>query len=278
MKKVFFSCKWAGEEFHPLVENVRQKLAALGVVVTGVDPRESDDFVTKTTLDLIRDAQVLVGWVWDSNPNVLFEIGYAMGLGKKVLLVLGMDTALPPDLMLVDTIRQSISPSDMARQILQYLNSLNEPAFELHVPQTAEEIFRSYYEAPELFERVSVRQFEEAIRSLFELQGCRVGEPEQPQDYGYDFFAVADGRQMLIEVKKFNVNSRISIGHVQQLLGALFAYKADKGVLITTSQFTEGARHFASQVHPTVELWDMDTTVRKLLPSNSPVLHYLGKQ
>jgi restriction endonuclease Mrr len=60
---------------------------------------------------------------------------------------------------------------------------------------------------------------------------------------------------MLVEIKKRNPNSRISISSVQQLLGAAHAYEDSAALLICTSGFTDSAREFAMRQSPRIRLW-----------------------
>jgi HJR/Mrr/RecB family endonuclease len=82
-------------------------------------------------------------------------------------------------------------------------------------------------------------------------------------EYGYDFAATDRWNQrLLVEVKKRNPNSKISISVVQQLLGAAHAYGDGPALLISTADFTESARRFAGAQGGRVQLWTIEELSR----------------
>lgn len=60
---------------------------ALGFAARRVDQEHFADDIVKEVHDLISSAQILVADLSGSNPNVMYEVGYARGLGKPVIAV-----------------------------------------------------------------------------------------------------------------------------------------------------------------------------------------------
>lgn len=61
-------------------------------------------FITKSIFKGIANADVVIADLSEENPNVYFELGYAMGKGKKVLPIAKEGTHLPFDVKDIFTI------------------------------------------------------------------------------------------------------------------------------------------------------------------------------
>jgi restriction endonuclease Mrr len=62
-------------------------------------------------------------------------------------------------------------------------------------------------------------------------------------------------------IKKFSPNNNITVMKVQQMLGAVHAYNADGGLIITSSGYTNSARDFAYKCSPPIDLLDIGDLV-----------------
>ena len=129
---------------------------------------------------------------------------------------------------------------------------------------TWQEKLLTYKSDPDYFEKLSSAQFEQCIQSWFQWKGWNVAEKES--ELGYDF--AVDGfdkyNKVFVETKKYNKNSMITVGHVQGLLGVLYAYRGDHGILITTSDFSRSAIDFAERTEPKIELWHITKIIEDL--------------
>jgi hypothetical protein len=110
-------------------------------------------------------------------------------------------------------------------------------------------------------------QFEQLITSFLARQGFRAQMTKASGDGGIDIVAVLDkplvGGKCLIQCKRFAANALIGAAVVREFYGAVSAdQKVVKGILITTSGFTEQARTFAEEVG--IELIDMELLSRLL--------------
>jgi hypothetical protein len=107
-------------------------------------------------------------------------------------------------------------------------------------------------EQPELASLVTPREFDGLLKEYFAASGAVVSEPKL--EHGYDFEITIQGargrppQRFIVEAKRTLPNSRVSLDSVLRLAGAVEAAGADRGLLITTSDFTTSARGLAQRV------------------------------
>ena len=106
------------------------------------------------------------------------------------------------------------------------------------------------------FAHYSPREFEVFIAKLFQKMGYKVTLGPYVSDYGVDVIAEKDNRRILIQVKKYSPENLVGNRVVRETLGAIWN-RADKAIIITTSDFTEQAYEQARGAP--VELWNYHT-------------------
>lgn len=101
-------------------------------------------------------------------------------------------------------------------------------------------------------------EFERYIAKLFEAMGFQTNVTKSSGDFGIDVIAKNNIETLAIQAKKFSNKNLVGNVDVQKLLGAMGFkdYKADRCILITTSNFTKQAR-LQAEGNP-IELWDFD--------------------
>jgi restriction endonuclease len=108
-----------------------------------------------------------------------------------------------------------------------------------------ESVIRKLSLDPKLLYDLSGRQFEELIAKVFEKFGFMVELTQQTRDNGCDIIAIRHGygkAKYLIECKKYAAENRVGIAVAQRLLGVVMSEGATKGILATTSWFTNPAK------------------------------------
>ena len=259
MKTILFTFAYDDFRAREVLSSARGKLEHLGYeALSPLDLKPGDDWAYSTT-DLLKRASVVIAFVTERSPNVLFETGYAYGLGKNLVLVSDMST-LPFDLRTVSAIDARSSPTEIAFEIVRQISRLESSGWqpEVALPKNLREMLEASVRRPELFELVSREAFERAIAEEFIALRFEVDFPQGSHESGFDMrlrdFA---RRSMLVEVKKLNPNSKVSISSVQQLLGAAHAYEDSAALLICTSDFTNSAREFALRQSSKITLWSL---------------------
>ncbi len=116
---------------------------------------------------------------------------------------------------------------------------------------------------------ISPYESEELVAELFKKMGYDVTLTPKSGDYGVDVIARSGGDVIAIQTKKYTKGNNVGNRDVQRLLGAmhLSTIKANKGILITTSDFTVQAKEQAKEAP--IELWHGEYF-------NSILLKYLG--
>ena len=201
----------------------------------------------------------------ERSSSVLLELGYALGMGKAVILVADLNMSLPFDLSLIQAVDSRSPAEEIAVKLVRSIEKLkaDDRLKEAELPHELRDMLRLQTEYPEKFEQITVFEFESAVRNAFQQQGYRV-QDVNPEDFGFDFRVTRGGEAALVEVKKNSPNGKVSIAAVQQLLGAVHAYEAPRAVLICTSDFTDSARGFASRYAAELVLWTVTDLIKFL--------------
>jgi len=111
-----------------------------------------------------------------------------------------------------------------------------------------------YSKFEEDFEELTPHELEGMVVELFSRMGYDVEHVGKVGDYGGDVIAKKGKEKVLVQVKRYSLGNNISDREVRETLGARYKYKANKVVLVTTSDFTVMAREQAKEAP--IELWN----------------------
>ena len=100
-------------------------------------------------------------------------------------------------------------------------------------------------------DRLSGRAFEKYLRAQFRHLGYRVTLTDLSHDYGADLILRRHGEKIVVQAKRYEKN--VGIAAVQEAVGSVAYYDADRAMVVTNSGFTKSARNLARQNE--VELW-----------------------
>jgi hypothetical protein len=133
-----------------------------------------------------------------------------------------------------------------------------------------DELIRYLAHHPELLYEVEPRKFEEIIAAIFRNQGFDVDLTPPTRDGGVDIYAARrddlGAFLYLIECKRYTPPRKVGIEKVQRLNGIVAAAQATKGIIATTSTFTEDAVAFAKPIEYRLTLSDFEG-IKKWLDS-----------
>ncbi len=220
-----------------------------------------------TIQNSINKCDLIIAIISEYNPNVFFELGYAMGRGKQILIVGSIGIDLPRSLKNINYI---VGDPYEKNIIFEIINKIEKMTFiqtkNVENIQDLEYLITSYDNDQDYFDKIEQIQFEKVIGDLFRRMHYEIFLNENPNDYGYDFLITNYGNygKTLVEIKKYNRNIKISVGQIQKFLGAIYFNKAESGIFITTSGFTRSAIDFAERATPKMELWDIDYLINKI--------------
>jgi len=100
----------------------------------------------------------------------------------------------------------------------------------------------------------SPHEFEDFIAELFTRMDYSTERTPLTSDYGADVIAKKGKEVIAIQVKRNKPGNDVGVKDVNQVLGSMYRYKADKAIVITTSDFTSAARKLATTAP--VNLWN----------------------
>jgi len=122
-----------------------------------------------------------------------------------------------------------------------------------------EKVVAAARQNPDTLYTMDPRDFEKMIAFLFQKNGFEVALTSQTRDGGFDVFAVHKvlgiSFKWLIECKRYAFGRNVSVDVARKLLGVLVSEQTNRGLIITTSDFTPDARDFASRNASTLCLW-----------------------
>jgi HJR/Mrr/RecB family endonuclease len=111
-------------------------------------------------------------------------------------------------------------------------------------------IMKFLAENPKLLYQISDRDFEQLIAEIFALKGFEVELTAQTRDGGKDIIAFYRDQlgfrmKYIVECKRYAWHNPVDISIVQRLEGVRHSLDAHKGILATTSRFTQPAIDWA---------------------------------
>lgn len=268
MKTIFLLHSYADEKARDIAAALRRKCESAEFELTSTSdmPHGASPNVIASIFENIKRASLLIAIFNEQSPNVLLELGYALGIAKTVILVADLHNNLPFDLSMIHAVDYRMPTEEIAIKLIRAIEKLQlddrlEPT---DLPKELDGMLRLRNEYPEKFEQIPYFAFEEAVRNAFKAQGYGVQGFNPTQDFGFDFRIIKGAEMALVLVKKSSSSAKVSIAAVQQLLGAIHAYDAPKALLICTSDFTDSARGFANRYATELRLWTVDDLVRFL--------------
>jgi HJR/Mrr/RecB family endonuclease len=259
MKTIYFTNGYRDSKVSVIEKTLREQSiqAGFSVVTPSNLKGEVHSDATSSLLEVIKRASLVIAVIEDPYSSVFLELGYAIGMGKPVVIVADLTGNLPFDLSNIRAIDLRIQADEIATRLLKVINEL-KPKVQLNssdFPNQLIEMLHLRSDFPEKFEQIPYVVFEEAVQKEFFRQGFAVEIARPGADFGFDFRVLCKEKSFLVEVKKSSVNSKVSIEAVQQLLGAIHAYNVPIGLLIGASEFTDSARGFAKRHAKDLELW-----------------------
>ncbi len=107
-------------------------------------------------------------------------------------------------------------------------------------------------------------EFESMVAELFRALGyTRIERIGGSGDLGIDLSAIdPDGLEVVIQCKRYGRGQKIGSPAVQNLMGAVVNADADRGIFVTTSEFTEPAIRHARSVRVPISLINGDELTR----------------
>jgi HJR/Mrr/RecB family endonuclease len=202
---------------------------------------------------LIIDDEILYIFVKDNNEYLIDKIqGNAI---KKEIRFLLQNTKKDENLILFEDI------------LFSSISQNSEKIIAVSTERWAEIIARLAVEPEELM-KLAPRRFEELVAELLIREGMSVCLTPLAKDGGIDIFAELDtifGKHLyLVECKRYAKTNPVGVSIIRALYGVIEDQNATKGVIVTTSDFTKGAKSFNDLHKNRMDLKNYDSLIKWL--------------
>jgi HJR/Mrr/RecB family endonuclease len=263
MKQVFISYSNRDYRAAEIAKFLQAHLPTFGAKVDIFDTLPLGEDWHRSLTEAINKCSVFIGITCEMNLNVSFEIGYALGKNKEIILI-GDSRSIPSDLQHLRYISRDSPLFDVLVQVQKCLSAQEDRkpylGFDLNFPQHA---LDTLVQRPELLDNLEGYEFEELIRRWFLIKGYRINPREIPRDLGFDFIVESfRGKLAGVEVKKYQTTSKVPISVVRQLLGAMVMEHIPLGIVISNTPFSESALSFATESDTPILLWTLQDLIR----------------
>jgi nucleoside 2-deoxyribosyltransferase len=160
----------------------------------------STSSITQSILQLIKSSDLVVAYIMDYNPNLFYEIGFAHGLGKNVVIIADKSFIIPADLINQKIVILSNDPVDKNQNIFRLEKLFHQIQYEKEISgfqKTADEMkdlevsnSKIKYEFKDVLHLQGITCYKMFEKWFLELvQGIPAWEVIQAphMDKGYDF-------------------------------------------------------------------------------------------
>ncbi|NOY29230.1 MAG: restriction endonuclease [Planctomycetes bacterium] len=113
----------------------------------------------------------------------------------------------------------------------------------------------SHY-GPYRFAAVHPADFELIIGMMFSRAGFGVEETSYVGDFGADLIASKGQSKIAVQVKRYASTTKVSVGDINQVIGAKQYYDCNKSLVVATSDYTRAAKEMAKKAEVTLWNWD----------------------
>ena len=106
------------------------------------------------------------------------------------------------------------------------------------------------------FRNFNPYDFEQFIGELYKKRGYEVEGTNYSGDFGADVIVVKDGIKTVVQVKRYHETNTVGVKDINQVLGAMSYYNADKATVITTSDFSKPGVELSERTNVELINWD----------------------
>lgn len=114
-------------------------------------------------------------------------------------------------------------------------------------------------------DKMAGEEFEKFLEAHFVGQNYKVKFTPKSNDYGADLILEKDGIRTVIQAKRWN--EKVGIKAIQEIVGAVNHYNAQKAIVVTNNYFTSQAETLA--LSNSVELWNRDKLIMLMRANGS---------
>lgn len=240
-----------------------------GLIVNIKDSLHYDEYDSLESVEeqFIRKTHIYIAFLEKGSRDMMFELGMAFALGKRILIISCMDGEIPVFLRNLPMIhhKPEIGIQTLIPVLHQAIRIVGGEKF-TYAERVPTALYRKAFDLTfEEIEDLPPADFVALLFGLFERLGLKPEISALDFDHGFDFrirnFERYDNT--LVEIKRYNLNTKVGINQIEQFYGVIMANNADAGIFITTSEFTSSAESFAQKIKPRIILFTMAEFLKK---------------
>jgi len=258
MKKVFLSYSYNNNKAYETFQYLQKKLPNLNIEVISIKDsiRMGENWKMSIT-DQIEKCSIFICFIERENPNVMFELGYALAKNKKLILI-GDFKDLPFDLMNMTYIKDDAQPYEILMRIENYF--LNESEINNKIIDLSSvEKLKLMLDRIDILNNMDGSEFEKFVGDWFEYHKFEVVYENQRRNLGYDLkLSKFRDSSAIVEVKKYKTSSQVPMSVVRQLVGTMSLEHIEYGIIISTAPFSRSVEYFVKEIEPTILLWTLE--------------------
>lgn len=263
MKNVFLSYTNNDLDAYIYYNFLKEQLPIMGLeLINDKDYPCLGKGLQKSIADLINKCNIFICFFNKENPNIMFELGYALGKNKKII-VIGNYNEVPFDVRNMIYIQRGSQPYELLNYLEKYINKSQDKELSLKV--LSGNILTDLDNLvlnPEVLDNIDDCEFESMIADWFKAKGYNVEKPYH-YDTGYDFrVSPFKDSIAIVEVKKYKMTSQVPASVIRQIVGAMALEKVPFGIVISSAPFTQAASYFALNIETKVFLWTLSDLIR----------------
>ena len=210
-------------------------------------------------LETIKKCDYFICVFKSGNPNVMLELGYAMGKNKKIILIAEHDD-IPYDLRSFEYIKRSENINEIVMELNKRICLSNPIPKEMICYCDYKENIMRAKEDKEFLDNMDYREFEIVIYEYLMAQNLEIVIQKMTKDKGYDFYIPKLNR--VVDVKKYNRSSKVSLSVIRTFLGVMVENNVNKGIIISSTEFTRSALNFVENLEQQIVLLSLQDLLK----------------
>ena len=170
---------------------------------------------------------------WYSHFKYRWAVNYLLGLGEQLKEEADKEKRLEEEKKAKEL--EAFRKSQILKGLVEFKGKWGSP-------EQVKKWKEIEYGIDSNFMNLSHFEFEEFIAKLFKKMGYNTEITRKTGYYGIDVIAKDKNDNIAVQAKQFKHGNNVSNVIVQQVLGAMWKVKANKAIIITTSDFTVQAK------------------------------------
>ncbi|TGM74272.1 restriction endonuclease [Leptospira mtsangambouensis] len=263
MKSIYFSNSQNIHQTDNFINIIKNELEYIGYkTTTSIKESNFEETLEETTETLIRNCSIMISMYQKSNNFVHFELGMAYALRKPIVLITEDEFEIPEFLSNTSVIiLNKMNFEDVFGTLNKIIGQIEVNIQDSRIIEANEFFLSKHKGEKKEFENLTPQELEEIFFEIFECLSFSPKKFNSLNDNRFDFklenYEKYDNA--IVEIKKYNYQSKISISQIEQFYGVVMANNAQFGIYITSSQYTASALNFAEKLREKVKLYTLAT-------------------